>query len=856
MPKKIIVFADGTGNAFTAQQSNIWRLYEGLDQTRPDQIAHYIKGVGTSGFKPFAALDGATGIGVPSNVRRLYEFISWNWEKGDEIYMFGFSRGAFTIRTLVGLMHNEGLVPIQVGTNVVTRPEMRRNVMAAWRSYRSKTISKTPLIWLIWRFLAGILAFARRRLAGGLAYSEVTAQAATQKRVEVPIAFVGLFDTVEAYGVPLEEFRRAVDVAVWPISFRNKVLSKHVQCARHALSLDDERVTFHPLRIDLQNSEKPERIKEVWFSGVHSDVGGGYPEDDLAYVPLNWMTEQLGGRLRFINGMPETFAANASPYASAHDSRSGLAVFYRYGPRTVGMNGGAPVIHYSVAEKMAFGIERYAPVTLPDTAKVLMPDGSFHEICGFDDTKSVWRDIGDLKLSREMKTAEEAVMALSQPDAAVVSMTRDAIWWRRVAYFLLLFSVILVALLPWIVKPAVTRFRDAMVEVSEQSGTGWWGILASTDQGLSAIFKSLLLLVGHVLPGYTKPWTDAFVERPIACGIVVAVAVLLYAKNALLRDRIADLARQAWLPAEKTTATQEQKSKYKKPVPDTVAKIIRESKLAAFIECAVARYALPFAAVALIYVAAAVAISRTTVTVRDGLGGYCTETKAATYINPGQTLERDGFAIDKLCWASGLKLEKGQHYTLWIEMTDPFFDQTIMTDIAGFTDGSLRHRIAWPIRRWWSADWFQPIARIGASGSDAWPLISVDGDTAIEAGTDFRGKIIPKSFYADDSYKARLQELNAGPRKNDPSRLRVSEKIPSDEMAAARDIRAKYALRGVYASTFIAPIDGELFLYVNDAIAAVPFFTYAGFYRNNTGSATVTVQHLASPPPPPPPPRN
>ena len=99
-PRKFVLFADGTGNAFTTQESNVWRLYEALDRTKPDQVAYYIKGVGTSGWRPLAALDGATGFGVPSNVRKLYRFISWNWEPGDEIYMFGFSRGAFTAHPL------------------------------------------------------------------------------------------------------------------------------------------------------------------------------------------------------------------------------------------------------------------------------------------------------------------------------------------------------------------------------------------------------------------------------------------------------------------------------------------------------------------------------------------------------------------------------------------------------------------------------------------------------------------------------------------------------------------------------------------------------------------------------------
>ncbi|HXO71423.1 MAG TPA: DUF2235 domain-containing protein, partial [Bradyrhizobium sp.] len=151
MPKKIIVFADGTGNAFSARGTNVWRLYEALDQTQPDQIAYYIAGVGTSGFKPFAMLDGATGFGVPSNVRKLYRFISWNWEPGDEIYMFGFSRGAFTIRALVGLIRHEGLIPVKVGDENIPREERARDAMGAWRSYRSETISwKTslPTIWL------------------------------------------------------------------------------------------------------------------------------------------------------------------------------------------------------------------------------------------------------------------------------------------------------------------------------------------------------------------------------------------------------------------------------------------------------------------------------------------------------------------------------------------------------------------------------------------------------------------------------------------------------------------------------------------------------------------------------------
>ena len=128
-----VLFADGTGSSFSSQESNVWRLYEALDRTKPDQVAYYIKGVGTAGWRPFAALDGATGIGVPSNVRKLYRFLCWNWQPGDHIYIFGFSRGAFTARTLAGLIAAQGLVPATIDEERLACADMERNMMAAWR---------------------------------------------------------------------------------------------------------------------------------------------------------------------------------------------------------------------------------------------------------------------------------------------------------------------------------------------------------------------------------------------------------------------------------------------------------------------------------------------------------------------------------------------------------------------------------------------------------------------------------------------------------------------------------------------------------------------------------------------------
>jgi hypothetical protein len=101
-----------------------------------------------------------------------------------------------------------------------------------------------------------------------------------------------------------------------------------------------------------------------------------------------------------------------------------------------------------------------------------------------------------------------------------------------------------------------------------------------------------------------------------------------------------------------------------------------------------------------------------------------------------------------------------------------------------------------------------------------------------------------------DNYEPRLKELHAGDAAKDPSRLAVNAKIPQAELPAAIKIRDKYDLRNTYVSNFTAKSDGELFLYVNDAIAAVPFLkTLTWFYDNNTGKAKVTIKHVASPPP-------
>jgi uncharacterized protein (DUF2235 family) len=137
MPRNIILCSDGTGNSSgKLSKTNVWRVYQAVDLTdpkdpkQPRQFAFYDNGVGTSSFKPLALLGGALGVGLARNVRDLYAFVCRTYRPGDSIYAFGFSRGAFTIRILVGLMMNQGLVRYDGDESAHARH------VAAYRAYR------------------------------------------------------------------------------------------------------------------------------------------------------------------------------------------------------------------------------------------------------------------------------------------------------------------------------------------------------------------------------------------------------------------------------------------------------------------------------------------------------------------------------------------------------------------------------------------------------------------------------------------------------------------------------------------------------------------------------------------------
>lgn len=814
MAKKIVVFADGTGNAFTTQASNVWRLYEALDQSKPDQIARYIPGVGTAGFKPFALLDGATGIGVPSNVRKLYRFLCWNWEHGDEIHMFGFSRGAFTIRTLIGLIASQGLVPRDIDGAKVPHAEMQRNAMAAWRAYRKGTAPRSwsPIRVVRWIRDATLAIWHRARRHRR--YTKVSTLVEQQGRKHIEIHFVGLFDTVEAYGVPIEELRRAIDVILWPISFSNRKLTQKVKTVRHALALDDERTSFHPLRFDMEN-EATDRIQEMWFAGVHSDIGGGYPDDTLAHVPLVWMSDHAkSAGLRFTQHEVDHYSADASPFGAAHDSRAGLSVIYRYNPRPVAANelGAPPVIHHSVAERMVSGSHGYAPATVPADAVVSVPGEQSWPIAAFGTPQAAALATA-LSASPGTPTHQAllAVAALQPPTPELVEQARDLIWWRRLVYFALLFAFGAIASLPLTSEYLVEGFEwlgSGLADLTNSRALWdrFWQWAVAADKGLGASLGSIIRAVAGMLPSFATPWLDTVAKFPIACLFVVGLTFALYRANGRLHDRIAERARQAWFPQGKSAPPFGRALRF--------ARCLRTSRLTGGLDAMMTKWVWPvLGGVAIVAVLLLVA-SRLTLNYLNSAGEFC--------LRAGQARTAE-FDISQPCWASNVQVEKGRRYTIWIEMLNdaPFLDRNVMVDVAGFSDGLLRHKFALPIRRWWSADWFQPIARVGERGVDEWPLRSLDGTKAPEL---LENAVIPMA-----------REWSKPPQGNDLARAIEAHKQRSK-------------LRRTFVSQFEAPASGELFLYLNDAIIAAPFgLTVDGFYRNNFGRATVTVREVPLP---------
>jgi uncharacterized protein (DUF2235 family) len=271
--KRLIACSDGSwnksGNTDRGQQveTNVEKMYQCIcsydnsNERSIPQLKFYDKGIGTGYSRKANLFDGITGADIDKNIKDIYTFLILNYQPGDEIYLFGFSRGAYTARSIGGLIRNCGIL----------RPEYIELVDKAYELYRARDEYTSPD--------SAMMTGFRKQYAS----ENVT-----------PIKFIGVWDTVGSLGIPLPWY-----------SLRNKnryqfhdvTLSSSVEHAYHALAIDERRKMFAPALWKVSDTVKndpnhPQQIEQRWFAGVHCNVGGGYTDAGLSNIALKWLARQ------------------------------------------------------------------------------------------------------------------------------------------------------------------------------------------------------------------------------------------------------------------------------------------------------------------------------------------------------------------------------------------------------------------------------------------------------------------------------------------------------------------------------------------------------------------------------------
>jgi len=279
MPKNIIICCDGTNNQFGKNNTNVAKLY---DMTIADaqQLNYYDPGVGTTARNAFAFLQTtsnlarqAFGLDLSKNVEEAYRFLMKSYEPGDKIFLFGFSRGAHTVRRLADVLGKYGL--LHSGSNNM--------IPYVQRMYNREEPDEVRLPF-------------RRKFTR-----------------ECPVHFLGVWDTVSALS------------RLMPLSKLDGELNDETHHAYHAVSIDEQRFLFPANLFKPQQNSNLVR-EEVWFAGVHSDIGGSYKESGLADITLKWMVNKaVGAGLRVYDDVVAEIKPNVED--KMHDSWTPLFWF-------------------------------------------------------------------------------------------------------------------------------------------------------------------------------------------------------------------------------------------------------------------------------------------------------------------------------------------------------------------------------------------------------------------------------------------------------------------------------------------------------------------------------------------------
>ena len=259
--KRIVVCFDGTWSkpadeAMAADgqvETNVCRFYEsvkdqGVDGTK--QVKWYDEGVGTKWYDRF--IGGAIGAGLELNIVQGYEFLAKQYEAGDEVYVLGFSRGAYTARSLVGMIRNCGLIYPK---------HLALRVAMAYGIYRTRDDNVDSFTAKLFRN-----SFSR----------------------EIKIKFIGVWDTVGALGIPFDVLK---DVNMKFYEFHDTKLSDIVESSYHAVAIDEHRQDYMATVWNPATAPQ-QKLEQRWFIGAHCDVGGGYKDRRLSDLTLSWMQQK------------------------------------------------------------------------------------------------------------------------------------------------------------------------------------------------------------------------------------------------------------------------------------------------------------------------------------------------------------------------------------------------------------------------------------------------------------------------------------------------------------------------------------------------------------------------------------
>lgn len=314
--KRLAIYLDGTFNTLN-NNTNVWRL-KSLTSETVDQRVYYSQGVGT--IRGEVVRGGVAGYGIDDEIMRAYTWLIENFDDGDEIFIFGFSRGAYTARSLSGLISKCGILRLGAPLSI-------EQLYVRYRLYVAPTIRS-----LLGMPLAQDASLEERWLTK---YSRPT-----------KIKFVGVWDTVGSMGIPLS----SAEAKVHKYRFLDTHLRLDTEYAFHALALDEHRAdfeaTFWTRTVKTGEAGAPERpiehVEQRWFVGCHANVGGGYASDPLSQRPLVWLMEKAGALGLAYRDTVEIDATEKAPAINDSYSEFGKGFYHFFSKRFFRSVGIAP----------------------------------------------------------------------------------------------------------------------------------------------------------------------------------------------------------------------------------------------------------------------------------------------------------------------------------------------------------------------------------------------------------------------------------------------------------------------------------------------------------------------------------